>query len=66
MVALPRLKHLRQRRLLTIEQLAAQAGVAKNTISRLERGAENVHPETIRKLARALDVGPTELMGPER
>jgi transcriptional regulator with XRE-family HTH domain len=66
MVALPRLRLLRQRRLLTIDELARLADVHKNTISRLENGAENVHPGTIRKLAQALEVKPVDLMGPER
>jgi transcriptional regulator with XRE-family HTH domain len=66
MVPLPRLRLLRQRRLLTLEQLAERAGVNKNTISRIENGAEAPHAATIRKLAAALDVKPTDLMGPER
>jgi transcriptional regulator with XRE-family HTH domain len=66
MVPLPRLRMLRQRRLLTIEQLAERAGVNKNTISRIENGAEAPQAATIRKLARALEVDPEQLMGPER
>jgi transcriptional regulator with XRE-family HTH domain len=66
MVALPRLRLLRQRRLLTIEQLAERANVNKNTISRIENGADAPQSATIRKLAAALDVEPTDLMGPER
>jgi len=65
-VVLPRLRQLRQRRLLTIEQLASRANVSKNTISRIENGAERIHPNTIRRLAQALDVEPEALMGPER
>jgi transcriptional regulator with XRE-family HTH domain len=51
----------RQQRVLTIEQLAAQAGVSKNTISKAERGG-SIYPSTIYKLAQALDAEPSELV----
>ena len=50
-----------QQRVLTIEQLAAQASVSKNTISKAERGG-SIYPSTINKLAQALDVEPSELV----
>jgi transcriptional regulator with XRE-family HTH domain len=65
-VGLPRLRQLRQRRLLTIAELAKLSGVHQNTISRIENGAEGIHPGTIRKLAATLEVAPSALMGPER
>lgn len=56
-----KLKSLRRRRVMTIEQLAAEAGVSKNTISKAERGG-SIYPSTIRKLASALGVEPSELI----
>ena len=56
-----RLKELRERNLLTQAELGAAAGVSRDQVSRIER--DEVHPRfsTIRKLARALNVDPTEL-----
>jgi transcriptional regulator with XRE-family HTH domain len=56
-----KLKNLRQQKVLTIERLAAQAGVSKNTISKAERGG-SIYPSTIYKLAHALGVEPSELV----
>lgn len=56
---------MRQRRLarLTQRELASRAGVHKETISRLERGAVAGSPEaeTLRKLASALALSPEQL-----
>lgn len=46
---------------MTIEQLAAIAGVSKNTISKDERGG-SVYPSSIHKIASALAVEPSELV----
>ena len=56
-----KLKELRRQNVLTIEQLAAKAGVSKNTISKAERGG-SVYPSSIHKLASALGVEPQELV----
>ena len=56
-----KLKELRRQNVLTIEQLAARAGVSKNTISKAERGG-SVYPSSIHKLASALGVEPQELV----
>jgi transcriptional regulator with XRE-family HTH domain len=58
-----RLKDLRIRRALTQEELAAAAGIGKNTVNRLERDLTEPRPPTLRKLARALGVDPAELVG---
>ena len=58
-----RLKELRIRRALTQEELAQAAGIGKNTVNRLERDLTEPRPPTLRKLARALDVDPAELVG---
>ena len=57
-----RLRSLRKDRLLTQEELSEMTGVAQDSISSLETGKREAHPGTIRKLAKALGVEPTELM----
>jgi len=57
-----RLKDLRIRRALTQEELAAAAGIGKNTVNRLERDLTEPRPPTLRKLARALGADPAELV----
>ena len=57
-----RLKELRRLRVLTLRELEEVSGVSYATIHRLERGNRNAHPSTIRKLARALGVEPSELV----
>jgi transcriptional regulator with XRE-family HTH domain len=42
--------------------LADRSGVHRNQISEYERGVSGAHPETIRKIARALGVDPSELL----
>ena len=58
-----KLREARTRRLLTQHQLAEKAGVSQSTIANIER--DNAEPQfrTIRKLAKALDVDPTTLLG---
>jgi len=52
-----RLRDLRERRVLTLEELGKKAGVHYTSIARIETGkAERPHPRTIRKLAAALGV----------
>jgi transcriptional regulator with XRE-family HTH domain len=64
-VDMVRLRELRRRRVLTLEELAEKAGVGRNTIWRLEHGVMGAQPRTIRKLAKALDVEPEELVKTE-
>ncbi len=60
---LPRkLRVLRAERGLTVRQAAALTGVAKETISELERGARHPLDATLAKLARGYEVGLEELM----
>ena len=61
MRTLGRLREERKRSRLTQEELALISGVARVTIARLETGAAKAKPETTRKLARALKVGPEDL-----
>ena len=58
-----KLRRLRERRLWLIGDLAEKSGVHRNLISTYEHGKSGAHPDTIRKLANALDVDPTELIG---
>jgi transcriptional regulator with XRE-family HTH domain len=57
------LKNTRIRRLLTQEELAEKAGVSAATVVNIERNNQEPHFRTIRKLAKALDIDPTELVG---
>ena len=57
-----KLRRLRERRLWLIGDLAEKSGVHRNLISSYEHGKSGAHPDTIRKLAEALDVEPTELL----
>ena len=58
-----KLKEVRTRRLLTQEELAERAGISAATVVNAERNNQEPHFRTIRKLAKALDVDPTELIG---
>jgi transcriptional regulator with XRE-family HTH domain len=59
-----RLKQARRRAMLTQEELAEKSGVAVTTINRIEKGrVEDPHFSTLRKLARALGVEASELVG---
>ena len=64
-VDVAKLRELRRRRVLTLEELAKKAGVGRNTIWRLEHSVMGAQPRTIRKLAKALDVEPEELVKTE-
>lgn len=61
-VNVERLRTLRGEHVLTLRELAEEAGVSKDTIWRLENGHSEAHPSTIRKLAKALGVQPKELV----
>lgn len=59
------LRRLRAVRVLSQADLAKIAGVSKPTIARAELGLIVPHPRTIRKLADALGVAPSDLISPE-
>jgi TolB-like protein/Tfp pilus assembly protein PilF/DNA-binding XRE family transcriptional regulator len=60
------IRELRQRKGLSVDQLARRAGVAEKTIWLIERDeTDNPHPETIASLAGALGVQPEELFAPD-
>ncbi len=56
-----RLAELRERRALTLRELAEMSGVAADTINQIELGHRKARPSTLRKLARALEVEVREL-----
>ena len=57
-----RLRELRRLRVLTLRELEEESGVSYNTIWRLENGHRQARPSTIRRLAAALGVEPSELV----
>ena len=59
-----RLREARRLGVLTQAELAARAGVSLITVTRLENevGEGNPRPETVRRLAKALDVDPAWLL----
>ncbi len=58
-----KLRNLREARILSLRELADESGVSYNTIWFIEAGRRRrTHPRTIRKLANALGVEPTELL----
>ena len=58
-----KLKEARTRRLLTQDELAEKASVSQSTIANIERNNAEPQFRTIRKVAKALEVDPTELLG---
>jgi transcriptional regulator with XRE-family HTH domain len=61
-VNVERLKELRRNRVLSLRELEKRSGVSYNTIWRIEDGRQGAHPRTVRRLAAALDVEPSELL----
>ena len=60
-----KLRRLRKQRVWLIGDLARESGVHRNIISKLENDKGGAYPETIRKLAEALEVEPRELVKSE-
>ncbi len=56
------LRYLRQRRMLTQQELADQAGTTESTVNRLENGLQQPRISTVRKLAIVLGVDAEELI----
>ncbi len=55
-------KKARERALLTQEELAERAGIGAATLNRIERDRVEPHFRTIRKIAKALDMDPKDLI----
>ena len=61
-----KLQELRLAKFWSRDELAEKSGIHRDHIGRLERGeGGNSRPPTVRKLAEALDVPPTELLAEE-
>jgi transcriptional regulator with XRE-family HTH domain len=60
-----RLKRQRTRKALTQAELAAKAGLTTAAVARIERDENEPRMTTLRKLAKALDVEPSELLPEE-
>ncbi len=58
-----KVRRLRDERALTQGELADKAGLTVAALSRIERNYAEPRPTTRRKLAEALDVDPSELIG---
>lgn len=61
----PRLRDARDRRGLTLKQLAERSGVALSSLNRLENGRHLAYPSTVQKIAAALNVTVEQLRGLE-
>jgi transcriptional regulator with XRE-family HTH domain len=57
-----KLQKLRKQRVMSIGDLSAESGIHRNTISRIENDRAEARTTTIRKLAKALAVDPSELV----
>jgi predicted transcriptional regulator/DNA-binding XRE family transcriptional regulator len=60
-----RVRHIRNERGLTLRQLAARVGKHAPYLSQLENGKRNASLDFVNALARALGVGPADLLAPE-
>jgi transcriptional regulator with XRE-family HTH domain len=59
----PRLREWRERATLSQEELKKRSGISRATIADLEAGNRGAQPRTVRRLAAALGVEPTDLYG---
>ena len=57
-----RIKAVREGKVWGQAELARKAGISPNTLYRIEAGTHEPRPVTIRRLAEALGVDPTELV----
>ncbi len=58
-----RLRRLREHEALTQAELSGRTGISVNSISAIEKGKQSARPTTVRKLAAAFGVHPSELTG---
>lgn len=59
------LRRLRESYPLTVRELAERSEISHNTITMIENRHRTANPSTVRKLAAALDVEPSELVWKE-
>lgn len=60
-----RIRSLRQKAGLTLEQLAEKAGISRSYLNELELGAKTINAHRLEQVARALNVTTTDLIEPE-
>ncbi|MBO9428504.1 helix-turn-helix transcriptional regulator [Sulfitobacter sp. R18_1] len=60
-----RIRELRKKKHLTINQVAAEVGTSVSHISEVERGRKNVSNDLLLRIAIALDTEPYALIAPE-
>ena len=60
-----KIKHLRQKKGITQEQLAEMAGISTRTLGGIEIGKNFMTAETMEKILRCLDASPAELFDAE-
>ena len=58
-----RIRQLRKSKGLTLSELASKIGVSAPHLSEVERGKKNLNNHLIERLAVALEIPPTELLG---
>lgn len=63
MIDLSHIRDLRQARQMTQEDLAAKSGITQQAISKIEMGGGNPTASTLARLAVALGVSASELLG---
>ncbi len=61
-VNVQRLRELRRQHVLSMRELEEMSGVSYNTVWRLENGITGAQPRTIRKIATAFGIDPSELV----
>lgn len=57
-----KIRLLRRERRMTMEQLAAQAGISASFLGNIERGTREISLDTLLALCRTLDVTPNDLL----
>jgi transcriptional regulator with XRE-family HTH domain len=60
---LGKLRAVRDAAFLSQQELAEKSGITKTAIVRLEKGQASAQPRTVRALAKALEVAPSDLVG---
>ena len=60
-----RIRAIRKSKLMTLKDLASKAGIEQPNLSRLENGQVGFSSESIRRIARALDVPVSDLFQPQ-
>lgn len=64
MISLNNITEIREKKRMTIEQLAEKTGLSVSYISRMARGDRNISLKNLNKIADGLGVMPSELIGP--